>query len=77
MHVEPLDVPALHARLYVHAVWQATGTVIVDDRCRFEAMKKWEPAAISRQVNKMITAIAPAAEKVASFETAIRELFPE
>jgi hypothetical protein len=57
-------------------VLEATGTVIVDDRRCFEKMKTWQPADISRQVNKMITAIAPDASKVANFETAIRELFP-
>jgi hypothetical protein len=40
-------------------------------------MKTWKPDDISRQVNKMVAAIAPDAEKVANFETAIRELFPE
>ena len=56
---------------------EATGTVIVDDRRCFERMKTWKPDDISRQVNKMVAAIAPDAEKVANFETAIRELFPE
>ena len=57
-------------------VLEATGTVIVDDRRCFEKMKSWKPADISRQVNKMAAAIAPDAGRVASFETAIRELFP-
>jgi hypothetical protein len=58
-------------------VLKAIGTVIVDDRRCFERMKTWKPDGISRQVNKMVASIAPDAEKVTNFETAIRELFPE
>ena len=58
-------------------VLEATGTIIVDDRRCFEQMKTWQPADVSRQVIKMVAAIAPDAEKVANFEIAIRELFPD
>lgn len=58
-------------------VLEVTGTVIVDDHRCFERMKFWKPDDISRQVNKMVAVIAPDAERVANFETAIRELFPE
>lgn len=58
-------------------VLEATGTVIVDDHRCFERMKTWKPVEISLQVNKMVAAIAPDIKKVAGFENAIRELFPE
>ena len=55
---------------------EATVTVIVDGRHCFEEMGPWTAADRSRRVEKMITAIAPAAGNVAEFETAIRDLFP-
>lgn len=57
-------------------VLEVTGTLIVDDRSGFEVMRRWTPAEISQQMSRLIAAIGPAADKVAEFETAVRELFP-
>jgi hypothetical protein len=57
-------------------VLEATGTLIVDDRASFEAMKLWGPTDISCQISKMMCAIAPDEHKAAEFENTIRDLFP-
>lgn len=57
-------------------VLEATGTLIVDDRRCFEEMQSWTDVDRARQVELMLTAIAPAADKVAEFETVIQDLFP-
>jgi len=56
---------------------ETTGTLIVDDRLCFDEMRRWQPEDISRQIHRMIAATAPDADKVAEFEIAIRELFPQ
>jgi hypothetical protein len=58
-------------------VLEVTGTLIADDRAQFEEMQRWQPEDITRQVNKMVASIMPDSEKVANFQIAIRELFPE
>jgi hypothetical protein len=57
-------------------VLEATGTVIADDRVSFEEMQRWNPTVISRQVGKMVVAVAPAGRKVAEFATTVRNSFP-
>ena len=54
---------------------EVTGTLIMDDRAGFEAAKRWTPADISRQMNRLIAAVGPDADKVAGFETTVPELF--
>jgi hypothetical protein len=58
-------------------VLEATGTLIMDDLGAFEKMKAWTRTDISQQVSRMIAAIAPKRGKVAEFEAAVRELFPQ
>ena len=41
-------------------VLEATGTLIVDRREAFDAMREWTSAAISAQVHAMTSAVAPA-----------------
>ena len=58
-------------------VLECTGTLIVDDDGLFREMKRWSPADISKQIRTMIASIAPDGAKVADFEAAVRELFPQ
>jgi hypothetical protein len=58
-------------------VLESTGTLIVDDDGLFAEMKRWAPADISKQIRKMIASITPDRAKVADFEAAVRELFPQ
>lgn len=57
-------------------VLEATGTMIVEDRASFIAMKKWTAADLSRQMNLLLEAMAPDQGKVAEFESTVRDLFP-
>lgn len=56
---------------------ETTGTVIMDDWSCFSELRRWPPEDVSRQVRRMIAFTAPAPEKVAEFESAVRELFPQ
>jgi hypothetical protein len=58
-------------------VLEATGTLIVDDRGAFDEMRRWRPADLTIQIQRMIAAIAPDQARVSEFENAIRDLFPE
>jgi hypothetical protein len=57
-------------------VLEVTGSLIVDERKSFDAIRRWTPADISQQVARMISAIAPDNSKVLEFEAALRDLFP-
>jgi hypothetical protein len=58
-------------------VMEATGTMIVDERHRFDAMKRWSPAELSMQMNLLLEAISPDAETISEFEATVSELFPQ
>ena len=57
-------------------VLESTGTLIVDDARLFTEMKRWGPADVSRQIEKLIASVAPNGAKVADFEEGVQGLFP-
>ena len=58
-------------------VLESTGTLIVDDAELFAEMTRWAPADITKQIGKIIASVKPDGAKVADFEAAVRELFPQ
>lgn len=58
-------------------VLEATGTMIVDDRARFDVMRRWTPPEISKQMNLLLEAINPDKERVGEFEATVSDLFPQ
>ncbi len=58
-------------------VLEATGTMIVENRADFNAMREWGPGDISVQIHKMLTAICLERKEINKFERNIRGLFPE
>lgn len=57
-------------------VLESTGTLIVDDRPVFDAMRGWSERDISMQIGYMLASVAPAAGRIQKFEENIGELFP-